>query len=216
MEVKRIFYIILGFICMTPFIGKVSAECNYQRLAELSKIATNVKLSYNYDGNAKFTVTLTNITNDIYVIYYNPGILSNVTLSGLNEQSVNIGAGTTLNFNIYSNDPNCYGRKLVTKYISTPFYNYYSNYDECKKYPKFKYCQRWTNLSITNEQFESEFEKYQESLKEHDEKKKNVDVLESIVSFFSQNKWILILLAIVVVIFVILFLIKRVIIRRRY
>ena len=210
MKGKKIFYIIFVFICMTPFITKVSADCDYQRLAELSKIANNVKLSYNYDSNANFTVTLTNLTNDIYVTYYNPGTLGTVMLSGATEQNVNVGAGTTLTFDIYSSDPNCSGKKLVTKYISTPFYNYYSTYDECKENPNFKYCQRWLNVWLTNSQFENEFVKYKQDIALANQKSvQDNSVWSTILNFFRDNVLILSVGLGIVILIIILVVIKR-------
>ena len=67
MKVKQIKYVIFALMCMcvTPLI--THAECDYQRKAELSRMASNVQFSYTYDENIDFTVNITNIIDDIYV-----------------------------------------------------------------------------------------------------------------------------------------------------
>lgn len=164
--IKKIKYVIFVFICMcvTPLI--THAECDYQRLAELSRLASNVQFSYTYDLSQGLTFTLyvTNLTNDIYVIddYGN-------RFYGLGEKSLLYSAadvsgfqnGDRIAFNFYSNDNNCKNEAITTRYVSFPYYNAYSTLEECQLHPNFKYCQVWMDVTGVNyEKFTSELNKY--------------------------------------------------------
>ena len=210
MKVKQIKYVIFALMCMcvTPLI--THAECDYQRKAELSRMASNVQFSYTYDENIDFTVNITNIIDDIYVSYFNPGTLSNKILNGVGEKSINIVSGTSLKFEIFSNDSGCKDDLLLTKYITVPFYNSFNSYDECQMYPNFKYCQLWLNTSITNEQFDNAFKQYISVI----EKKKKVNkidnsIINKIVTFFQENEYMIIYGLILIIIFVVSIVIIR-------
>lgn len=154
-EVKYLFFALIC-MCVTPLITR--AECDYQRQAELSRLASNVQLAYTYDGT-NFTVYMTNLTPDLYAednygrIYYGDG----------NEKTFNFHSDT-VRFDIYSNDSACRGEKLLRKTINLPTINAYSLYDECKQYPNFKYCQKWGNFTITQEQFNLSLNNYKQEL----------------------------------------------------
>ena len=216
MRFKQIKYVFFALICMcvTPLI--THAECDYQRQAELSRLASNVQFSYNYDSNMNFTINITNVTDDIYVSYLNPSTLSYESLYGAGEKNIQVVSGTSLKFVIYSNDHNCPGEELMTKYITTPNYNVFSNYDECKQYPNFKYCQVWLSTSITHEQFQSEFNNYTKSVESN--KKSQVDksaFWDEIVTFFEDNTPILIFGAVLIGILIITIIVVK-LLRRKH
>lgn len=214
--VKQIKYVIFVLICMcvTPLI--THAECDYQRQAELSRLASNVQFSYNYDNSANFTINITNITDDIYVSYFNPSSLSNEILSGIGEKNIQVGAGTTLNFEIYSNDPNCSGNLLLNKYITTPTYNSFSTYDECQQFPNFKYCQLWLNTTLTDKQFETEFTKYK-TIRETKKVANSSDegFWQVLVNYFENNRAVL-TIGFVFIIMLIISLILIKLLRRKH
>lgn len=152
----------------------VHAECSSERLIELNKIANNVNLNYTYeikDMDALFTITVNNLTNDIYLYEKN----ENITVSGNKEQIISkkIPSGTNLTFVVYSNDANCKGEALSSKYLSLPYYNYYSEYGLCKSYPEHKYCQRWFDPStISRTEFDKALYAYMDKQFEKDKKTK--------------------------------------------
>lgn len=215
MKVKQIKYVIFALMCMcvTPLI--THAECDYQRKAELSRMASNVQFSYTYDENIDFTVNITNIIDDIYVSYFNPGTLSNEILNGVGEKSIQVGAGVTIGFEIYSNDPNCRGDKLLTKYVSTPSPNRFYQFDECKKYPNFKYCQLWLNTAIDISQFREEFNKYETSLiQKNTNEVSNLKVLDEILLFVKDHSFIFIFGFSIMLLLVVTIIMIRVVKRR--
>ena len=138
-------------LCFFPMIAR--AECDQQRLTDLSRIASNVKLSSNYNGEA-FIITMSNLTSDLYTV----DIYGDSFYGGEDKQFEFY--SDSVAFNIYSNDPNCPGLLLTSKTITLPTFNIYSENAECEKYPDFKYCNKWGNYAITDEQFESALNSY--------------------------------------------------------
>lgn len=196
-RVYKYLFVFLGSLFMFPLVS--NAACSYERQAELSKIASNVQFSYTYDivnGNPQFTVNIVNLTNDIYL--ENTNDISRQIISGIGEKTISGVNGRTMNFTIYSNDNNCRGEKIVTKYLNIPKYNDLSNNEECKKNPNFKYCQVWAdNENITIKQFETNLEEY----KTNNENQKDLqeqNIWTQIKKIIEQNKIVLIISAICV------------------
>lgn len=150
-------YFMLFLLFIFPFF--VKAECNYQRKSDLSKIASNVQLSYTYDVDQEnkpvFVVTISNLTNDIYIV----DNIGNV-YSGEGEISYGGYSGLDGKYTIYSNDNNCKGEQILKKYLKIPYYNFYYNSEECKENPDFKYCKLWDYVTINSSDFDNELLKY--------------------------------------------------------
>lgn len=158
MRFKRIKYLLFALICMcvTPLI--THAECDYQRQAELSRLASNVQFSYNYqvvDYYPQFMITATNLTDDIYMVD-NYGTM----FSGKSEFTASYKAGNTITYTFYSNDANCLGEEISKRYVNLPEFNPRYNSEECKLYPNFSLCQMWTTTSFSAEQFEDQLAAY--------------------------------------------------------
>lgn len=197
---KKLKYLLFAIICMcvTPLITR--AECDYQRQAELSKLASNVQMSSSYQmvGNfPEFTITLTNLTNDIYVVD-NFG----KNFSGKAEISAPYKEGNNVEFTFYSNDANCRGEEIVTRYVNLPNFNPRYNTPDCKTYPDFSLCQMWVDTSFTPEQFASELEKYKQRISAS--MSQNVEsygsIFDVVFSFLSNNVFIFVIIGIVILI----------------
>lgn len=204
MKGRYLVYILLSFVCLFPY--DVNAECDYQRKAELSRIASNVQVSYNYDQDNNFTVNITNLTDDIYIKddY-------DVIIEGAGEKNFNYSDGEKIKYRIFSNDNNCKDEELLTKYVNLPIYNLYSNYDECKMYPEFQYCQKWLSTSITTDQFSKRLNEYVKDNSNSGKSSKTEDnVLDVIVEFFKNNILILILFSILIFIIIVIILFKKI------
>ena len=209
MRVKQIKYVIFALICMcvTPLI--THAECDYQRLAELSRLASNVQLSYTYSEENGFQITMTNLTNDLYATN-----IYGQRIDGGAERVFEAVSGS-YNYDIYSNDPNCRGDKLLTKYVSTPSPNRFYQFDECKKYPNFKYCQLWLNTAIDISQFREEFNKYETSLiQKNTNEVSNLNVLDEILLFVKDHSFIFIFGFSIMLLLVVTIIMIRVVKRR--
>lgn len=193
MRVKQIKYVICALICMCVTPNFVHAKCDYQRQAELSRIASNVQVAYTYDS-VEFTVFVSNLTPDLYITdnygreYYGDG-----------KEKVFKFASGTVNFDVFSNDSNCRGEGLLRKSITLPSINTFAMYPECNQYPNFKYCQNWGELAITDEQFYSEFNKYKQELSQKVLANANgqLDILDSILDVIDNNKYMIIFLGVV-------------------
>lgn len=205
MRVKQIKYVIFALICMcvTPLI--THAECDYQRLAELSRLASNVQLSYTYSEESGFQITMTNLTNDLYA-------------TNIYGQRINGGAervfeaiSGSYNYDIYSNDSNCPGEFLLRKSINLPVRNSYSYYDECKQYPNFKYCQMWSNISVTHEQFMEELEQYKGNVEEMKDQltTEKVSIFDTLLEVLGANWFMFVFLGVVVLLTLIIFFVKK-------
>lgn len=201
-RVYKYLFVFLGSLFIFPLVS--NAQCSYERQAELSKIAANVKFSYTYDttnGFPTFNVIITNLTNDIYVEHTNDMFGS--IISGVGEKQFSSTNGDNLTFDIYSNDNNCRGTKIMTQYLNLPKYNDLSNREECKENPDFKYCQVWNdNENITSENFDTSLKKYKND-HEDTQKTNDSDVWSKIKIFLLQNKIILITSGICIIILVI-------------
>ena len=216
MRFKRMKYMLFALICMgvTPLI--THAECDYQRQAELSRIASNVQFSYNYNMNEGLTFTLyvNNLTDDIYVVdSYGQ------RLSGTGEKQLiyspsrvsGFQSGDQVRFEIYSNDSNCPNNLLITKYVNFPIFNPYSNLDDCKQNPNFKYCQIWMDTSsVTHEQFTSELNSAKNQPTEEAEEIKQ-SIFEEILSVLARPQIMIVgsILLILVLISLFIYILKR-------
>lgn len=205
MRVKQIKYVIFALICMcvTPLI--THAECDYQRLAELSRLASNVQLSYTYSEESGFQITMTNLTNDLYATN-----IYGQRIDGGAERVFEAVSGS-YNYDIYSNDSNCPGEFLLRKSINLPVRNSYSYYDECKQYPNFKYCQMWSNISVTHEQFMEELNQYKGNVEEMKDQltTEKVSIFDTLLEVLGANWFMFVFLGVVVLLTLIIFFVKK-------
>ena len=197
-KIKYILVMIIIFIIP----GIVQAECSYERTAELSRIASNVQFSYDYDDDLNFNVTISNLTNDIYITDDSMNFFS-----GTGEKNMNYINGTSISYSIFSNDPSCKDEKLLTKYVNLPSYNYYYSSDECQRYPNFKYCTLWGATDIDVEQFESELAKYinSDDVVNNEVKKNNLWL-----DFLEDNKVQIIVCLIGIIVIALIFVVRRI------
>ena len=151
-------YLLVFVFCLFVSPFTIHAACDYQRMAELSKVASNVQVGYAYevkDNIPVFYLNVSNVTNDIYMV----DNFGNVYRQ--NAEGIQIFPGVNVTFNIYSNDSNCPGDKLLTKYLNLPFYNKYSSYPECASYKDYSACQIWTsNAPVTDGEFYEQIASY--------------------------------------------------------
>ena len=191
LRIKKIKYILFTLVCVfiTPLVTR--AECNYQRQAELSRLASNVQFSYTYDitTGVDFTLYMTNLTDDIYIVdefgnvFNGAGekskLYSSNTVSGFQQ-------GNQVRFEIYSNDNECKNYLIMNKYVNFPKFNIYSTLDECKQHPSFKYCQIWADTaSINYDQFINELNVSLNTTKTIREEAEE-NIWEEIFNFFKQ------------------------------
>lgn len=198
-------YLFTFIICLfvAPLITK--ADCSYERQAELSRIAANVRFSYTYEIKNEepiFYLNVVNLTPDIYIIDEYNG----TNISGIGEKITEYIYVPKATFTIYSNDPVCRNEKIMTQYVNMPMYNVYAEKEECRKNPNFKFCQMWGNKPDTEEQFENELDTY---LKNEINDEAGEKSSLSIVEFLEQNKTTLILIIAGIIILIICTVINK-------
>ncbi|MBR2841023.1 MAG: hypothetical protein IKF01_04040 [Bacilli bacterium] len=178
---KRIRYLMFVMLCafLSPLVTK--AQCTDQRMAELNKIASNVQVSYNYEltnDNMIYHVELSNITDDIYVVD-DEGTIFSTSL-----YNKDYGDALEEVYTIYSNDANCYGEKLISRNLKLPYFNIYSQLEECKGKLERPECQIWSQSGVNDgEQIISETSK-QESVNKLSDGGSNLSIIFVFVFIF--------------------------------
>lgn len=202
---KQLKYVLM-FIMLVFIPNIVKAEdCSVTNTSRLKKIASNITTKYDYSenlpttgyGNVNFTVTISNVISDIYIMkvddYYNKvgtvyyGDSNNqVIISGLSE-------GTSYHFVAFGNTGDwCVGTIVYEFYVTTPSYNKYYTNALCKKVPDYKYCQKWVNFNLTEEEFTKNVNEYIKSLEveetpaEEEEPEEQYQIFIKIMEFLTK------------------------------
>jgi len=204
---RKLNYLFVFLVSLFVFPILASAQCSYERQAELSRIASNVGFSYNYkiqDSIPNFTVNITNVTNDIYVV----DDLNNVFVNSYEFNPLYTDQARII-YKIYSNDDNCRGELIFTNYVNFPTFNRFYSSNECKENPDFKLCGLWTDTRYySTEDFNSELEKYK-NIAIVDEKQNDRSLFDQILDFVT-NKNEAICLIIFILIFIGVLVFKKV------
>ena len=121
--------IILILLILLPLSAK-AYTCGYNEQADLRKMASNIQTSYEYyeyNGNAYFNVTLTNMSDRLYIEDMSTG--KTYYYNGTSELTIyGYPASTNIKYKIYPTKYNCMSSYLVIKYVNLPDYNrYYSD-----------------------------------------------------------------------------------------
>lgn len=189
---KRYFLSIAAALCFLPITAH--AECSSERLAELNKIANNVRISYDYkmvDEAPQFTVNVANLTNDIYLV---DDIFAQ-EISGTGEKTIDYTSGSHINFTVYSNDNSCKDEALTTKYVNLPAFNYYYYDERCKGNEEYDYCKMWIDTSkLSDEDFAKGLDEYKNKNSEDKKDVKKEEKKNGFVNFLEKNKTTLIII----------------------
>ncbi len=203
---KQVKYLIFTLVCTFIFPMISHGECNYQRQAELSRIASNVKINYNYTlnetNNLQFVINITNLTDDIYLKQDDLNIIT-----GTGEKQINVGYASSIKYDIYSNDSSCKDEFLLTKYITIPTVNTLADTDLCKNNSNFKYCQRWGNYSISYNELLNQFNLYKKNLEKKSDSKNNT--FQILIDYFNNNKFMIAFFGIVILCTIIYYIFNK-------
>lgn len=179
-------FLIFSFFFLSSNVSALT-ECSSSDMKNLAELAKNVSFKYEKEV---LDIKLTEDDEDTFKeVYYK------ITALNLNdslkikvksdEELIFTNENPTINdfFNgervviqIYANTPNlCSGNLITTKVVELPFYNIFSEREECKTYPDFKYCKEFGDFSLDEETFLEELDKYKKSnIKTDDNIKENV------------------------------------------
>lgn len=153
---KNILFLLVSFMFINSS-ALTYGGCEYSTVSRMKSIVSNVNISYSYtivNNKASFSVTLNNITNDIY--FYDTITNRDYYYSDTNngEITINNYTGYSGNYKFYSNNDNCRGISLGSKYYNFPSYNKYYNDPLCKDIPNYSLCQKWNEVNYSQEEFE--------------------------------------------------------------
>lgn len=213
--------IVLLFLCF--FVTtRVNAEtCSNKELNSLKEKAINIKVTYDlYDSTYNenhmyyFNVLLANFDKDFYIVDSDGQefrYMENLEDNGVRVLR-SVKEGTKYDFTLYtSNETKCPDNKIITKSITLPYYNDYSQREECKGIEEFALCQKYYGGVIDSEDyFKTQVEKYRKSLVDNSNKKNDKSIVSIILAFITNNLLIVIPSIIVIIVIVILVVIKTI------
>ena len=177
-------------ILMTLFIlfpiSCKALNCSYAEQAKLRKLASSVTASYDYveeNDNVTFNVTLTNITDEMYIrdtiknIDYHFNGSSEITINGYD-------AGTNVKYLIYPTKEGCTVSYLASKYVNLPYYNKYYKDALCEG-KNYSICSKWQKVTLSYDEFVKTINEYDKKNdnKEEEIKEENDNIFDLISKF---------------------------------
>lgn len=184
-NMRKSFLLLILLVLFLPFSVHAEWYCTSSQKIRLQSLATNIGSRYDYveeNHQVTFTLTIYNVSKDLYLVdengneYHPTKDMDAFVLSGYS-------AGRTYTFQIYSTIENCTDEAVYAFYVVTPPYNLYYDNPLCKGLEHEKLCQKWTSLSLTEEEFKSEIEKLKKE-KPTEEKPKPEEKEDFISAFF--------------------------------
>ena len=187
---KKILIVLLLF----PIIINAK-ECDYETFNEHIKLSGNIEYEVSYD-DGKYSVTLYNVYNGIYLVYNNKMYMPNVS----NEVIINnIDEGTYMKITVNSDAEDC-SSFIKSLNINIGYYNDFYDSNECEEYKGI--------LTICTEQFlsyktnryllETVINNYKSSYTEKSEVKeeiKEITFFDSVQDFV--NEWGILIILII-------------------
>ena len=202
--------ILLTLLLIFPISCK-ALDCSYAEQARLRKIASNVTTSYDYTENGdsvSFNITLTNITNEIYIHDYNKNV--NYQYNGSNEIVIKgYGPGENVRYQIYPTKSNCTQSYLANKYVNLPYYNKYYADPLCEG-KNYSICGKWQRVTLTYDEFVktiNDYDKKKEEIKKEEKNNDKNNIFDYISSFIFE--YYIYIIAGGAVIFVLFSVLKR-------
>ena len=166
---KKILFFVIALL--SPMIVN-AASCSDVEYANVSKLASNVKLSYEYkideNNNITYIITFTNLTSDMRILDNKlVKIYQGFRTGGDFSHISNVGG--SYNYEIYS--IKC-GAKLTNKTIHIPNYNKLAIDKRCNGLEEYNVCNRWSDYTADEEKFEKDLKAAKEDYKKKNDAKK--------------------------------------------
>lgn len=185
-EMKKSFGMFTVLLISTlMFITNINAECSYEQISKLKKIAANINYDINYvmkNNIPYFQVRFVNVPTSLTIINtsdnksYNANRNNEVIISDLNygkiyrfkiklanliskENKVYYKAvenGKWVNKVIDLGTEICDIEEITSMLVTLPVYNPFYNSEICKKYTTNKMCQKWYEHNLSYSDFEKE------------------------------------------------------------
>lgn len=221
MKRRVLLKIVLLFLCFFVTTSVNAETCSNKELNSLKEKAINIKVTYDlYDSTYNenhlyyFNVLITNFDKDFYIVDSDGQefkYMENLEDNGVRVLR-SVKEGTKYDFTLYtSNETRCPDNKIITKSITLPYYNDYSQREECNGIEEFSLCQKYYGGVIDSEDyFKTQVEKYRKSLVDNSNKKNDKSIVSIILAFITNNLLIVIPSIIVIIVIVILVVIKTI------
>lgn len=221
MKRRVLLKIVLLFLCFFVTTSVNAETCSNKELNSLKEKAINIKVTYDlYDSTYNenhmyyFNVLLANFDKDFYIVDSDGQefkYMDDLEHDGIRVLR-SVKEGTKYDFTLYtSNETKCPDNKIITKSITLPYYNDYSQREECKGIEEFALCQKYYGGVIDSEDyFKTQVEKYRKSLVDNSNKKNDKSIVSIILAFITNNLLIVIPSIIVIIVIVILVVIKTI------
>lgn len=194
-------------------IDNVNAACSTKELNRLKQKASNIKFNYELADSTYneihvyyFNVYATNFSKEFYFLDLDNQdfrYMPNLEVEGSRKLRA-VKEGTEYKISIYtSNETSCPNTKISTKRIKIPYYNDYSQREECKGIEEFSLCQKYYGGYIESEEyFKAQVEKYKNG--DIEEPKEKEGIFQLILAFLTNNLLIVIPCVLVLVIVIVL------------
>lgn len=213
---KIIIYIVLMFCFCNKVQGLTYGGCEYDKIARLKSLVSNVNLSYDYylkNDVVYFNVTITNLVPEFYFIDSKTGIKYEYANSTDGEIVISDYQNLSGNYSFYSSLSQCYGIKLGKKYYKFPNYNYYYETPICKENPNFSLCQKWIKVTQTYSELEKTINKYnEENINIEETEKNDIQYKQTYIYFIAKiyvKYYYYILIGIIIICVAIMFISKK-------
>lgn len=221
MNRENLIKIVMILFCFFVFINidVVNAEsCSSKELNTLKQLASNIKFTYELHDDTYneahtyyFDIYATNFSKEFYFKDLDGQkfmYMSTLEKDGIRELRI-IREGFLYSVDIYtSNATKCPNTKIMTKKMQIPYYNDYSQREECTGIEEFSLCQKYYDGYIpSDDYFLEQVNKYKngEITKSNEEK----GIIDIIVDFITGNL-LLVIPAIIVLIVIIIVVITKI------
>lgn len=210
--------VIVILFCFFAVSSVDAQECSTKELNTLKQLASNIKLNYELEDDTyneshkyNFLISTVNFNDSFYLVDMDGHTfryVSNLEKDGIRGLR-SVDEGITYKINVYaSNKTNCVGTKIVTKKIEIPYYNDYSQREECIGIEEFSLCQKYYSGYIESEEY------FLEKVNEYKNRNNNPTIVEKsnffgmIIKFISNNLIFVIPVAIILVGITVIVIIK--------
>lgn len=193
--------IIIILICLFafPIYGHAESFCDNKTDSEIKSIVSNVVIAYEINTNANnnpyFTIYLTNLGSDMFIIDTASGKSYKGFSATKSELIINTTDSGKHSFEIYSFK--CKD-KMGTKSVNLPVYNEYYLDELCEGLEAYKQCRKWSGYTASRNQFEEDIRQIKEKLKKIEESKQGTKTekvwFSKIVKVFLRIWWLIIII----------------------
>jgi hypothetical protein len=142
--------------------------CDYNELARLKNIASNINVSYDYteqEDKLVYTIYFNNVQDDVTVKNAKGEVLTNLVEDRIILQDY-VSDGIDV-FTINGEVPFCKSGELSKIYLNLPFYNRFYKLDVCKDLD-YEYCDRFFKHSLSEEAFVKRVNAYKKEVNEEE------------------------------------------------